>query len=188
MRRKRKVPGLNNSSIADISFILLSFFLMTTSMGADKGLQRRLPPQTDEKEKRNLLKIEIDASGNITCNGKPMKKEALTAEVKEFVSNKENSPTLPEKHKVDIPLLGGNISTTTEHLIALQTNPNTSYETYFDIQDRIIRGYTELRNELSLRKFGQPFASLNSEQKEAVRQFYPQRISEIEITQKGGEE
>ncbi|MBR6286415.1 MAG: biopolymer transporter ExbD, partial [Bacteroidaceae bacterium] len=74
------------------------------------------------------------------------------------------------------------------HLIALQTNPRTSYEIYFDIQDRIIRGYTELRNELSLRKFGQPFASLNNEQKEAVRQFYPQRISEIEITQKGGEE
>ena len=196
MRRKRKVPGLNNSSIADISFILPSFFLMTTSMGADKGLQRRLPPQTDEKEKkaetdikeRNLLKIEVDASGNILCNGKPMKKEALTAEVKTFVSNKDNSPSLPEKHKVDIPLLGENISATTEHLIALQTNPRTSYEIYFDIQDRIIRGYTELRNELSLRKFGQPFASLNNEQKEAVRQFYPQRISEIEITQKGGEE
>lgn len=196
MRRKRKVPGLNNSSIADISFILLSFFLMTTSMGADKGLQRRLPPLTDEKEKksetdikeRNLLKIEIDANGNIACNGKSLKKEDLTARVKEFIGNPNNKSTLPEKQTINVPLLGGNINATTEHLIALQTSPQTSYETYFDIQDRIVRGYTELRNELSLKKFGQTFATLNNEQKEAIREVYPQRISEIEVSEKGGKE
>ena len=70
-KKKRKVPGLNASSTADISFILLIFFLITTSMDTDMGLARRLPqPPEDEEIKqelkikeRNVMEVRINAQG-----------------------------------------------------------------------------------------------------------------------------
>ena len=79
-RKKRKVPGVNASSSADIAFMLLLFFLMTSSMDTDKGLPRRLPPPVpkDQKNndveinKRNLLVVLINSQNQISCGGEPI--------------------------------------------------------------------------------------------------------------------
>ena len=107
-RKKKKVPGLNSSSTADISFILLIFFLVTTSMDTDMGLARRLPqpPEKDQEnaqidvKERNVLNVRMNAAGYLMVNHDFIGVEQLRARAKEFIENRNNLPTLPEKHAI----------------------------------------------------------------------------------------
>ena len=102
---KREVPELNSSSTADISFILLIFFLTTTSMDTDRGLARRLPPppednveQDDTKVKeRNVLQVRINAMDELMIGGDYAEVSEIRARAKEFIENPENLPNLPDK-------------------------------------------------------------------------------------------
>ena len=95
-RKKKKVPGLNSSSTADISFILLIFFLVTTSMDTDMGLARRLPqpPEKDQEDaqidvkERNVLNVRLNAAGNLMCNHDFIDIKELRPRAKEFIENK----------------------------------------------------------------------------------------------------
>lgn len=193
MGKKRKVPGLNTSSTADISFILLIFFLVTTSMDTDSGLARRLPPppEDDQQEaeidvkERNVLKVRINAAGNLLCGDDFIEISQLCERAKEFVKNENNRPTLPEKHMKNIPLLG-QCAITDKHVISVQTDRGTSYNIYFQVQNELIRAYNELRDELSKARFGKVYAALSDEQQAAVREYYPQKISEAEPKNYGG--
>ena len=96
-KRTHRVPELNTTSTADISFMLLTFFLVTTSMDSDNGMSRQLPPMPQQKEqtvqevkRRNVLIIGIGADNGITCNGKPVEMDALRGRVAEFVDNAGN--------------------------------------------------------------------------------------------------
>lgn len=193
MGKKKKVPGLNTSSTADISFILLIFFLVTTSMDTDSGLARRLPPppEDDQQEaeidvkERNVLKVRINAAGNLLCGDDFIEISQLCDRAKEFVKNENNRPNLPEKHMKNIPLLGQCVITD-KHVISVQTDRGTSYSVYFQVQNELIRAYNELRDELSKAKFGKVYAALSDEQQAAVREYYPQKISEAEPKNYGG--
>ena len=184
---KRKVPGINASSTADISFILLIFFLVTTSMDSDKGLARRLPPPPENEQQdaeidvkeRNVLKVRVNAAGNLLCGDDFIEITQLCDKAKEFIKNENNSPNMPEKHNKNIPLLG-NCVVTDKHVISVQTDRNTSYWVYFEVQDRIVAAYNELRDELAREKFGYGYKVCSPEQQEAVREYYPQKISEAE--------
>jgi len=195
MKAKRRVPNLNNSSTADISFMLLIFFLITSSMGNDKGLTRRLPPPVDEKQEqkaldikqRDLLNIKINARGEVMCGEDIVDGKELRKRVKTFIENKENNPNLPEKQQTDIPLLGGKCMVTRNHVISVQTSRETSYEAYFKVQNDIVSVYAELRNTLAKKHFGRTYASCSAEEQKAIREFYPQKISEAEPYNKGGE-
>lgn len=92
---RRRVPSLNTTATGDISFMLLVFFLVITSMDTDKGLLRKLPPQDNEKEetiadidKRNVLQLTLTASGDILADGKPLNGDSLRKEVMTFVDKK----------------------------------------------------------------------------------------------------
>src|SRR5574344_175472 len=98
-RKKHKVPGLNTTSTADISFMLLIFFLVTTSMNPDKGLSLRLPPPPANKEvgqltvkERNILQVRLDASDRLTVNDQPMAVNRLKEKAKAFIANPANNP------------------------------------------------------------------------------------------------
>lgn len=193
-KEKRKVPGLNATSTADISFILLIFFLVTTSMDTDTGLARRLPPppenenseaEIDVKE-RNVLNVKVNSLGQIMVNGDLLDIAQLCDRAKEFVKNENNDPNLPEKHAKNIPLLGM-CAVTDKHVISVQTDRGTSYNVYFQIQNELVRAYNELRDELSKAKFGKLYANLTEEQQEAIRGYYPQKISEAEPKNYGGD-
>lgn len=191
-KKKRKVPALNSSSTADISFILLIFFLITTSMDADSGLARRLPPPPEDEEEtqidvkeRNVLNVKINSIGKILCAGEEMQIELLCDKAKEFVKNEDNSPTLPEKHMKNIPLLGA-CAVTDKHVISVQTDRGTPYEVYFQVQNELIRAYNELRDELSKARFGRLYSQLDEDHQVAIREYYPQKISEAEPKNYGG--
>ena len=193
-KEKRKVPGLNATSTADISFILLIFFLVTTSMDTDTGLARRLPPppenenseaEIDVKE-RNVLNVKVNSLGQIMVNGDMLDISLLCDRAKEFVKNENNDPNLSEKHAKNIPLLGM-CAVTDKHVISVQTDRGTSYNVYFQIQNELVRAYNELRDELSKAKFGKLYANLTEEQQEAIRGYYPQKISEAEPKNYGGD-
>lgn len=205
-KKKRKVPGLNGSSLADISFILLIFFLITTSMDTDTGLARRLPPPPDPNQLeedvkvkgRNVLVVSVnmnneimyyygDESKRVTKQG--VQVSELREVAKEFIANPENKANMPEFHPADPPLpLLGAYPVTKNHIISVQTDRSTSYEVYFQIQNELMAAYNELRDEFAMEKFGRHYAHFDPESDEAlaVRGVYPLKISEAEPKKYGG--
>lgn len=196
-KKKRKVPGLNASSTADISFILLIFFLITTSMDTDMGLARRLPqpPENEEVQQelkikeRNVMEVRINSQGFLWVKDGTASSyvdiRELRDRAKMFIKNENNLSVLPEKHGINIPLLGM-CALTDKHVISVQTDRGTPYNMYFQVQNELVAAYNELRDELSKQKFGRIYAALSDEQKVAIRTYYPQKISEAEPKNYGG--
>ncbi len=195
---KKKVPGLNTSSTADISFMLLIFFLITTSMDTDMGLSRRLPqPPEDEEVKeemkikeRNVMEVRVNAQGFIwvkdgTASGFADIRD-IRSRAKAFIKNETNSPVLPELYPKKIEGIDGMVAVTDKHVISVQTDRGTPYEVYFLVQDELVAAYNELRDDAAKRYFHHTYDVLNEEQQAAVRQYYPQRISEAEPKNYGG--
>ena len=193
-RKKRKVPAMNATSSADIAFMLLIFFLITTSMDTDKGLARRLPPPVpkDQKKneqvdvnKRNLVVVLINSSNQILFNGEPTDIKQLKDKVKEFIDNPYNDANKPEKVEEDVEFFG-KVMTAKKHVISLQNDRGTEYQAYISVQNELAKAYNELRDVVSRKKFGKAFADLDEEQQKAVQQIYPQKISEAEPKNIGG--
>ena len=190
---KRKTPGINGSSSADIAFMLLIFFLITTSMDTDQGLARRLPPPVpkDQKKqdvdinKRNLLVVLINSQNQILCGDQFVDIKQLKDKVKEFIDNPYNDADKPEKVEEDVPFFG-KVMTAKKHVISLQNDRGTEYQAYIKVQNELAKAYNELRDNVSRKKFGMPFAELDEEQQKAVQQIYPQKISEAEPKNYGG--
>ena len=194
MGKKRKTPGINGSSSADIAFMLLIFFLITTSMDTDQGLARRLPPPVpkDQKndadvdiKKRNLLVVLVSSGNQIMCGGELTDIKQLKDKVKEFVENPYNDANKPEKVEVDVPYFGKKM-VSKNHVISLQSDRGTSYQAYIDVQNELAAAYNELRDDVSKEKFGKAFMDLDEEQQKAVQQIYPQKISEAVPKNYGG--
>ncbi|MBQ2969553.1 MAG: biopolymer transporter ExbD [Bacteroidaceae bacterium] len=203
-RKKRKVPGLNGSSLADISFILLIFFLITTSMDTDTGLVRRLPPPPDPNQLeedvkvkgRNVLVVQVNMNNEILYYyGDEAKRVTVTGVqpgdlrkiAKEFIANPENKANMPEFHPADPPLpLLGAYPVTKNHIISVQTDRSTKYEVYFQIQNELMAAYNELRDEFAREKFGKYFRDLTEDERLAVTGVYPMKISEAEPKKYGG--
>ena len=185
---KRKVPDINSSSTADIAFLLLIFFLITTSMDTDRGLARRLPPppENDKEQKnedkvkqRNVLQIYLNMYDQLMVNGEIMNVQQLRAKTKEFVANKYNDESLLEKTSKEVDFFGPTM-VTEKHVVSLQNDRSSSYQAYIDVQNELVAAYNELRDELSQEKWGKNYSELNEDQQKAVREIYPQKISEAE--------
>lgn len=172
-RDRRTVPQLNTTSTADISFILLVFFLIMTSMDADKGLQRMLPPLADETqqvaadvERSNVLSLAITADNRLRADGKAIGVGDVRSRVMAFV---------------------GRSADRSKHVIDLDVDRRASYDVYFNVQNEIVAAYNELRNSYAVRKYGRSYALCTPEQRAEVRAYYPQRITETSVEgQKGG--
>ena len=161
-RKQRETPGLNTTSTADISFMLLIFFLVTTSMDVDKGLLRQLPsPEPQKKEqqtvvdKANLMALRLTAGDTLLVNDKPMKVSQLKEETIRFV------------HRLG-----------KKHLISIESDRDADYNLYFQMQNQLMEAYSQLRNETAQKKYHRDYALLNNDQKEQVRNVCPQRITE----------
>lgn len=189
---KRKLQEINASSMADIAFLLLIFFLVTTTMSVDKGLSRRLPPPVVDKKpddtkikKRNIFVVLINSNNQLMVQGEQMDVRLLKDKAKEFIKNENNDPDLPEKKAVEVDFFG-TVEVTTEHVISLQNDRGTKYQAYIEVQNELVRAYNELRNEISKEKFGAYFSELDEEKQAAVQKVYPQKISEAEPKNYGG--
>ena len=192
-KKKRSVPGINSSSTADIAFMLLIFFLITTSMDTDRGLARRLPPPPENKEQkddiivkeRNVLQVRLNKDDQLMCGQDYIDIKQLKEKAKEFIVNPYDDEKLPEKHRKNIPLLG-DCMITEKHVISVQNDVGTSYKAYIDVQNELVAAYNELRDELGKAKFGKTYAQCDEDEQKAIREYYPQKISEAEPKKYGG--
>jgi len=188
---KRKVPGLNSSSTADISFILLIFFLVTTSMDTDMGLTRRLPewdPNAEEQEvkvkERNVMVVLVNMNNEILCRGELIDISQLKDLAKEFIANPEDKANLPAKEEYEIPGFR-TVVTTVKHVISLQTDRVTDYSVYFDVQNELSKAYNELRDEWCWQQFRHHWIDCTEDQQTYAKGMYPSKISEAEPKQYG---
>ena len=188
---KRQIQEINAGSMADIAFLLLIFFLVATTMNVDTGLQRVLPPlsdQTQEQEvevkKRNLLLVFVNTYDDIQVAGERMDITQVKDKAKEFILNPANSPDLPEKIDTEIDLIG--TYPVSQGVISLQNDRGTSYNKYIMVQNELTRAFNEVRNEVSVQKFGRSFSELADKEREAITKAVPLKISEAEPKNIGG--
>ena len=182
-RPRRSVPEINASSTADIAFLLLIFFLLTTSMDTDRGLPRRLPPPGDKTEamklkERNVLPVDLERDDRVKCAGEYVDVRELRERAKLFIANPQDDPDLPERVPEEIPFLG-TVPVTKHHVIALRSDRESSYRAYVSVQEALAGAYRDLRDELARRKWQCPYADLTPDRQEAVRRVFPQKISEV---------
>lgn len=165
-KKRHTIPGLNTTSTADISFMLLIFFLVTTSMDSEKGLGRQLPPLEPDKQellqdidKNKVITLHLMADDKLTVNDEPsLIDRSLRKQLRHFIIEKGR-----------------------EHVIELHVDREATYDSYFHLQNQIIRAYKEVRDAASQKKFGHPFLQLPEADRDQILHYYPQRIQEAAI-------
>ena len=182
----KKTPAINSSSTADIAFLLLCYFLMTTTMGSQTGLSRRLPPMPTEEQqqenqkvnRRNIITVKINSQDRIFAGGEPIDISMLKDKIHEFLTNPRNDENLPERVMTDIEGFGQ--YPVSKGVISLQNDRGTSYRQYIAVQNELVKAVNEIRDEFSLNNYGKKFIQLDEEKQEIVKKAIPQQISEAE--------
>lgn len=234
---RRAIQEINAGAMADIAFLLLIFFLVTTTMDTDIGILRQLPPPVpDDMEKppevkeRNVYEVLVNSNDQLLVENERMDIRDLKEGAKEFYTNPNNRSDLPEMAWVTrslcldninrlrtavaqgdgkgdlkerlktwenklaaVELIGDYRELPSSALISLQNDRGTSYDMYIAVQNELSAAVNELRNTLAKEKFGVAYSELNPLDAEdkpkilAVRAVYPQRISEAEPKDIGGQ-
>ena len=182
----KKTPEINSSSTADIAFLLLCYFLMTTTMDQDMGLQRRLPPMPDKNQKvedqkvnrRNIIVVKINSADRLLAGTEPMHVSQLKDKIKEFLTNPANDPSLPEKEEIEIEGYGPCM--VSKGVISLQNDRGTSYQAYIAVQNELVKAVNELRDDWAMANYGMLYSKLDEDKQGIVRKAIPQNISEAE--------
>lgn len=182
-RKKRKIEEINSSSTADMAFLLLIFFLMTTTMNVDSGIQRRLPPMVAQDaevdvNRRNMMQVNVNQFNQVQVNRELTDISMITERVKEHLSNPTDDPNMSAKKEEVIPLIGPYM--VSEGVVSLMNHRSTSYEMYITVQNELTRAINELRNEVANRQFGANYADLSEDQRLAINKAVPMAISEAE--------
>lgn len=212
----RPISPINAGSMADIAFLLLIFFLVTTTMDINQGINRLLPPllegdeEPPEIRRRNVLTVLVNAADQLLVNNKFTDVKDLRREAVEFFTNPTNSKELPEMEylservarsrtsgdtarynalKKTLDVLGEDVLVS-KGVISLQNDRGTSYKMYIMVQDELARAIAEIRNDLSLRLWGVRFSDLKEETDpdriQAMQTVVPAAISEAEPRNIGG--
>ena len=188
----RQIPELNTGSMADISFLLVTFFLLTSSIDTDQGITRKLPPPLDPKnpppdiniKERNVLKVLVSKSDALLVQGKFIDIRELKETAKNFLANPQNRADLPEMEEKNIPGLGR--IKVSKGVISLKNDRGTSYQTYIHVQNELAAAISELRDELARQKYGEKFSNLSPARSDAISKAVPVAISEAEPENIGG--
>ena len=203
---RRETPEINAGSMADIAFLLLIFFLVTTTMNVDSGISKKLsekppadyvPPVIKE---RNIFEVNINRNNELLVEGERMDvKEIKDAAVK-FIDNGGGEGKLVDGVSTGpCDYCKGDKSTaSSDHpnkaIISVQSDRGTEYGTYIVVQNELLRAYTELRNRLCEERYNMSYTELeklykddinNLELKkkvEDIKTAYPQIISDAEPT------
>ncbi len=189
----RKPPAINTGSMADISFLLLTFFLLTSAITNEQGIPRMLPKKANKEQvkeedirERNILEILVNKNNDVLIkkidnrSNVVIKRDKISTDLKKeaklFFSNPNNSPNLPEKEVKQIDLIGS--YPVSRGVISLTNDNSTTFEVYIMVQNELQKAVNELRDELSLNTFGQKYEKLAPEEKKAVQEAIPINISE----------
>ena len=189
-RAKKKAGEINSSSMADIAFLLLIFFLVTTTMDVDTGMKRTLPPWIDPTEQqndvdvneRNVLKVNVSRSGAIMVGTEEYRSSdlrrvgehsRLSREVYFFLVDPERS------NKRDMEIDGASYKVS-EGLVSLKADDETEYKVYLKVQDELTHAFNLYRDDISRQVYGKKYDELNDLEAQHVRKAVPMKISEAE--------
>jgi len=164
--RKRKIPEINSVSAADMAFLLLVFFLVTSSFDMRMGIYRNMTPaevanarkQKFNIQQKNLLVLTVDADNRV-------------------IYNEEEIPINQIRELSKVFITGSDIS---KHIISLEVSRDARYQTYLSVISELTAAYNELRSEAAITEYQNSFLRLTPEEKDAIRAAYPMHISETE--------
>ncbi|MBN1388276.1 MAG: biopolymer transporter ExbD [Bacteroidales bacterium] len=192
---RREVEQINAAPMADIAFLLLIFFLVTTTMETDTGLMRLLPPMQDPNveqsedqqiHERNILVVKVNKDNMLLVEGEIIQIGELKDITKEFILNPNDAENLPEKIEKNIPYFGL-VRVAKQAVISLQNDYGTSYGVYIAVQNELLAARDEVRDELAMQTWGMRYDDLSEDQMAAVDDYYNAPISEAEPKKIGGE-
>ncbi|MBN1118263.1 MAG: biopolymer transporter ExbD [Bacteroidales bacterium] len=181
---RREIPEINAGSMADIAFLLLIFFLVTTTMDTDQGILRKLSPYLPEDQtppevrERNIFVVLVNRDNQLLVEGEVMKVDNLKEKTIEFILNPENKTNLPEKKMKLIPILGE--LEVSKGVISLKSDRGTEYNMFIAVMNELSAALNEVKNNKSLQYFGKALKDLTKEQREAIDDAVPVIISEAE--------
>lgn len=178
--RDRMNNEINAGSMADIAFLLLIFFLVTTTIAEDKGILVRLPPWSDEEpditklKERNVYSVLVNANNQLLVREEPMRIGQLRENAKEFISNPRRLENMSESPK--------------NAIISLKNDRGTNYQTYLAVYNELKGAYDELWDELAQKRYGEPYSDdMPFAQRKAIKGEIPMVLSEAEPTNFGEE-
>nr|WP_297789334.1 biopolymer transporter ExbD [uncultured Allomuricauda sp.] len=199
MPRRKGAPEVNAGSMADIAFLLLIFFLVTTTIETDAGLDRMLPPiePPDENvviKQKNIFTVNINKNGQLLVEDNLMEIKDLRKAAAAFLENGADGSCTYCKGRKD-PSSSDN---PTKAIISLKNDRETKYSTYITVQNELVGAYNDLRNREAQRLYGRDFTKMEAEylnpetpssvrddlkdKVKRVQDMFPQKLSEAETT------
>tara|TARA_R110002073_G_scaffold108336_5_gene243525 strand:- start:106657 stop:107289 length:633 start_codon:yes stop_codon:yes gene_type:complete len=205
---RRDTPEINAGSMADIAFLLLIFFLVTTTMNVDSGISKKLSekPPPDYKppiiKEKNIFEVNINRNNDLFVEGEDMKIEDLKEAAIKFI---DNGGGLGKPGEDGTPgtacdyCKGERSESSSDHpnkaIISVQSDRGTEYGTYIEVQNELLRAYTVLRNRLCQERYGMLYTELEKLYKDSqrtdeslkkkiddIKTSFPQIISDAEPT------
>jgi biopolymer transport protein ExbD len=197
---KRSAPEVNAGSMADIAFLLLIFFLVTTTIETDRGISRKLPPIQDEDvdppiiKQKNIFTVIVNRNNDLLVEDQLMQLSELREAAMEFLDNGagQGEEACNYCKGFKDPASSDN---PTKAIISLVNDRQTEYRTYISVQNELVAAYNELRNRESQRMFGMDYTEMEAKyndpnyngnkekmekQIDQVKAMYPQKLSEAE--------
>ncbi len=196
---RRLAPSVNAGSMADIAFLLLIFFLVTTTIQTDSGISRKLPSVENPPgdvfiKKRNLFEVELNQDNELLVEGTAMKLVALKEATIAFLDNGGgiNAEYCAYCKGAKDPYSSDNPN---KAVISLKNNRETNYAAYIAVQNELKSAYTILRNREAKRLFDRTYIEMKRDLKdvgfsgdkirlkkriEKIRSMYPEKIHEAE--------
>ncbi|MGI0105117.1 ExbD/TolR family protein [Salinimicrobium sp. WS361] len=197
---RRSTPEVNAGSLADIAFLLLIFFLVTTTIETDSGISRKLPPMQDENveppiiKEKNIFKVIVNRNNDLLVEDELMELKDLRESAIAFLDN--GGGVGPEACNY---CQGSGDPTSSDNpikaVIMLVNDRQTEYGTYIAVQNELVGAYNELRDRSAQRLYGKSFTQMEAdynsvnytgnkdrlkEQIEEVKDMWPQKLSEAD--------
>lgn len=199
MGRRAGAPEVNAGSMADIAFLLLIFFLVTTTIETDAGLDRMLPPieppDTDVIIKqKNIFQVSINKNNQLLADDELTELKDLRAKAVAFLDNNGDGSCSYCKGAKNAE----SSDNPSKAIISLKNDRETKYSTYITVQNELVGAYNELRNRESMRLFNRPFVDLEADylnpetdddlkeelktKVKRIQEMFPQKLSEAETS------
>ncbi len=169
MKNRKGAPGVNAGSMADIAFLLLIFFLVTTSIETEQGIERMLP-RTDTSpppltyHDRNILLVNVNQNNEIMVDEKKIDLKELRELTIAFL---DNGGALSDTESYCDYCQGERSSTSSDNpvkaIVSLSTDRETSYASYITVQNELVGAYNALRNREALRLYGMKYTQMESQ-------------------------
>ncbi|RRQ49452.1 biopolymer transporter ExbD [Maribacter algicola] len=204
MARRAGAPEVNAGSMADIAFLLLIFFLVTTTIETDAGLDRMLPPieppdQDVVIKQKNIFQVNINKNGQLLADDELIEISDLREKAMAFLDNggaPQGSPDYCSYCK------GARDASSSDSpakaIISLKNDRETKYSTYITVQNELVGAYNDLRDREAQRLYGQKFVDMEAEylnpetsdevkdelkeKVQRIQELFPQKLSEAETT------